>query len=105
MARRREGAACHVDQESGRGPDPDSRHAGQDRVKRVSKHQALDFLRHLIALDTQSRQLLRETRQDDAGGLSTQDYDGQLRQRLKNFRAQVFPMRGASLTSRLASCF
>lgn len=35
------------------GPDPDSRHAGQDRMKRVRKHQALNFLRYLIALDSQ----------------------------------------------------
>jgi hypothetical protein len=31
MGRRREGTACDVDQESRCGPDPDSRHAGQDR--------------------------------------------------------------------------
>ena len=62
MARRREGAARHVDEESGCGPDADSRHAGQDRMKRVGKHQALNFFRYLVALDAQSRQLLRQAR-------------------------------------------
>ena len=71
MGCRGEGAARNVDQESRCGPDADSRHAGQDRVKRVSKHEPLNFLRHLIALDTQRCQLLRQARQNDAGGLST----------------------------------
>ena len=55
MARRGEGAARYIDQESCSGPDPDSRHAGQDRVKRVSKYEALNFLRHFLALDAQGR--------------------------------------------------
>jgi hypothetical protein len=85
MGRRSEGAARHVDQESRSGPDPDSRHAGQDRVKRVSKHEPLNFLRHFIALDAQSRQLLRQARQDDAGSLGAQDHCGLLRQHLEDF--------------------
>jgi hypothetical protein len=46
MRCRGEGAARNVDQESRCGPYTDSRHAGQDRVKRVSKHEPLNFLRH-----------------------------------------------------------
>lgn len=45
-------------QESGCGPDADSRHAGQDRPKRVSKHQSLHFGSDLVALLTQGRKLL-----------------------------------------------
>src|SRR5882724_418539 len=50
MARRGESTARNVNQESRSGPDPDSRHAGQDRMKRVSEHEPLNFLRYLIAL-------------------------------------------------------
>jgi hypothetical protein len=84
MARGREGAAHHIDQESRRCPDADSRHTRQDWMKRVSKHQSLNLLRHLVALDTQSRKLLRQAWQNDAGGLSAQNHDGLLRERLKD---------------------
>src|SRR6202011_5348568 len=53
MSRRREGAACDIDQESRSGPNPDSRHARQDRMKRVSKHEALNFLRDFLTLYSQ----------------------------------------------------
>ena len=53
-------------------------------MKRVSEHQALHFLRHLIALDAQCRQLLRQARQHDAGGLGDQDNDSLLRECLEN---------------------
>jgi len=69
MARRGESAARYIDQESGGGPDPNSRHAGQDRMKRVRKYQALYFSSDFIALAAQCRQLLRQARQDDACGL------------------------------------
>ena len=59
-----EGAAHHIDQESGCGPDADSRHAGQDRMKRVRKHKAFDFLGHFFSLFAQSRELSRQPRQD-----------------------------------------
>ncbi len=90
MAARRKGAAHHIDQESRRGPDADSRHAGQDRMKRVSKYETFNFLCHLVALDAQSRKLLRQARQNDAGGLSAQNHDGLLRERLKDFCGPCF---------------
>ena len=74
MGRGREGAACHIDQEFRSGPNPDPRHAGQDRMKRVRKHKALDFFRHYPrVVRSQRRQLLRQARQDDAGGLSARE--------------------------------
>jgi len=108
MVRRCEGAARHFDQESGRDPDPDSRHAGQDRMKRDSKHETFNLFRYLIALDTQGRQLLRQMRRDDAGSLGAQNRDGLLGERLDDIRGPrflLFSMRGASSTSRLANCF
>ncbi len=44
-------------QESDSSPDADSRHAGQGRPKRVSKHQSLHFGSDLVALFMQSRKL------------------------------------------------
>lgn len=75
MSRRREGAARDIDQESRSG-------AGQDLMKRVSKHEALNFLRDFLALYSQRRQLLRQARQHDAGSLGAQDHDRLLRERL-----------------------
>lgn len=37
-------------EEFGGGPDADSRHAGQDRPKRVSKHQPFNFGGDFVAL-------------------------------------------------------
>ena len=91
MARRGEGAAHHIDQESGCSPDANSRHAGQDRMKRVSKHQALNLIRYLVASDTKGRQLLRQARQDDARSLSPQDHDSLLRQRLEDLCGPGLP--------------
>jgi hypothetical protein len=45
MRRRSEGPARYIDQESRSGPNPESRHAGQDRMKRVRKHKTFNFLR------------------------------------------------------------
>ncbi|CAM2174585.1 hypothetical protein BO443_220003 [Burkholderia orbicola] len=58
MRSRGEGFVCNFGQESGGSPDADSRHAGQDRPKRVSKHQSLNFGSDLVALLTQGRKLL-----------------------------------------------
>ena len=85
MPGRGEGTARDIDQESRGGPNPDSRHAGQDRMKRVRKHKTLDFLRHFLSLCAQRRQLSRQARQDDAGVLSAQDHDRLLRERLNDF--------------------
>ena len=87
MRRRGEGPARYIDQESRSGPNPDSRHAGQDRVKRARKHKTFNFLRHFLALCAQGRQLPGQTRQDDAGCLSAQDDDRLLGERLNDFRS------------------
>ncbi len=63
MARRGEGTARNVDQESGCGPDADSRHARQDRAKRVRHYKPFNLLRDFFALPAQSCQLLRQARQ------------------------------------------
>ncbi len=45
-------------QESGGGPDADSRHPGQDRPKRVSMHQPLNFGGDFVTLLAQGGELL-----------------------------------------------
>lgn len=72
---RSEGSGGHIDQESGGGPDADSWHACQDRMRRVREDQAFDFLFDFSALASQRCQLLREARQHDGGGLSAQHDD------------------------------
>lgn len=87
--------ACYVDQESCRGPDADPWHAGQDRMKRVSEDQALDFFRNLVTLPSKRCQLLGQARQDDGGGLSTQHDDRLLRERLDDLNSPALaPTRG-----------
>jgi hypothetical protein len=60
-------------------------------MKRVSKHQALNLFGYLVALDTKGRELLRQSRQDDAGSLSAQDNDRPLRQGLEDLRGPGLP--------------
>ena len=76
---RGERAGSHIDQESRCGPDPDSRHAGQDWVKR-SKHSLLDFSGDIVAPAAEGGQLLRKARQDDRCDLSARDHDGLFRE-------------------------
>jgi len=57
----------------------------------VSKHEPLNFLRYLIALDTKPCQLSRQARQNDAGGLSAEDYDRLLRERLDDLGGPSLP--------------
>ena len=57
MCGRGESAAGYLCQESGCGPDTDSGHAGQDRVKRVSKNPLFDLKGHLVSLLTQRDEL------------------------------------------------
>jgi hypothetical protein len=45
-------------EESGGGPDADSRHAGQDRPKMVCMHPLFNFPRNLVALFAQRCELL-----------------------------------------------
>ena len=73
MADRGEGAAHKVNQQSGSGSNPDCRHAGQDRMNRVSDQSRSTSFPNLIALDTQCGQLLRQARQYDIGCLDARD--------------------------------
>lgn len=57
MCGRGEGAAGDLGEESGCGPDTDSGHTGQDRVKRVSKNSLFYRKRHLVSLLTQRDEL------------------------------------------------
>lgn len=75
MCRRGERSAHDVCQESCRGPDADSPHARQDRAKRVRHYKSLNLFRDFFALPAQSRQLLRQARQDNTCGLSTRYHD------------------------------
>ena len=74
-------------------------------MKSVSKHQALNFLRHLIALGTQRRQLLRQARQHDAGSLGAQDNDSLLRERLENLCGPCLSHARSQFGEPLANCF
>ena len=81
------GSKCptgYIDQEPCRGPDADSRHAGQDRMKRVCKDETLDFFCNFLTLVSQRLQLLCQARQDDGRGLSAQNDDCLLRERLND---------------------
>ncbi|KVT69508.1 hypothetical protein WK56_22800 [Burkholderia ubonensis] len=91
-------------QESGGDPDTDSRHAGQDRPKRVGEHQPLNFGGDFVTLLAQGGKLLDQTRHDDGGGLRAGHDHGLLVQSLNDFGRQVLA-RGASLVRRLASVF
>ena len=84
VACRSERATRHIDQESRSGPDPDSWHAGQDRMKRVCENEALDFLRHFVALTSQRCQLLSQARQDDGSGLRSKHHHSLLRECLSD---------------------
>ena len=67
MPRGREVFPDDLGEEPGAGPDADSGHARQDRVKRVRLNDAFDLGRDLIALSPQLGELLREAWDDDPG--------------------------------------
>ena len=56
-----EGATGDLCEESGCGPDTDSGHTGQDRIKRVSKNSLFYLKRHLVSLLTQRDELECQT--------------------------------------------
>jgi len=86
--------ACHdIDQESCRSPNADSRHARQDWMKGVSKHEALNFFRDLFALTSQRCQLLSHAWQHDTRSLRAQDYDRLFGECLDDFRGQTLASR------------
>ena len=90
--RRSEDSAHNVNQEIRGGPlDADFWQPGQDRMKRVSENEPLKFLRCLVALDTQLRQLLRQAWQYDGGILSPQGNGSLRRERLENFCGPGLP--------------
>lgn len=71
MRSRCEGFVSDFSEESGGGLDADSRHAGQDRPKRVCVHQTFNSAGNLLALLAQGCELLGKTWHDDGCGLST----------------------------------
>jgi len=80
------------------GPDADSRHARQDRVKRGRHYKSLNLLRDFFALPAKCCQLLSQARQDDARGLNTRDHDRLLGQSLDDLCSQVFPQLVSAFT-------
>lgn len=76
MCDRGEGAAGDLGEESGCGPDTDSGHTGQDRVKRVSKNSLFYRKRHLVSLLTQRDELECQTWQYYGSGIRAGNDDG-----------------------------
>src|SRR5581483_4092992 len=74
-------------------------------MKRVSKHQALNLFRYLVALDTKGCQLLRQARQDDAGSLRPQDHGSLLRQHLEDLRGPDLPHAGSEFDESIRQLF
>lgn len=74
----REGLCGDFGEESGSGPDADSGHARQDRLKRVSVDDLLDLGGDLVPLPAQPCELLRETWQNEGCGGGAGDNDGLL---------------------------
>lgn len=72
-------------EESGGGPDPDSWHADQDGVKRVSLHGSFNLDCDLVALASERGELFGEFGEHDAGRVGAGDYDRLLTQRLGDF--------------------
>lgn len=89
MRGRSEGLVRDFGQESGSGPDADSGHAGQDRVKRVQMHQAFDFTGDLVALLQQGGELFGKARHDDSRGLGAGHDDGLFAKRLNDLGGQA----------------
>lgn len=76
MRSRCEGAANDFCKESGCGPDTDSKHADQDRVKRVSKNPLFYFFkRNFISLFTQCDELESQAWQNNDSSIGTGDED------------------------------
>lgn len=89
MCRRGEDTASDFREESGSGPDADSGHAGQNRVKRVSKNP-------LLHLKASSSLCLRSVmswsaRQDNDSSIRAGNDDGLLSQYLGDVCSKTFP--------------
>lgn len=76
MCGRGEGATGDLGEESGCGPDTDSGHAGQDRVKRVSKNPLFYLKCHLVSLLTQCDELECQTWQNNDSSIRAGNDDG-----------------------------
>lgn len=70
-----EGLARDFRDEDGCGPDRDSRHGGQDRVKRVGLHQAFQVFGDVATLGVQCDQLPGQVRDDQTSRVGAHDYD------------------------------
>ncbi len=81
MPGRGEGACGDFGEEPGGGPDADSGHARQDRLKRVLIDDLLDFDEDLVALPAECGELLREPREDERCGVGAGHDDGLLVER------------------------
>jgi hypothetical protein len=60
-------------------------------MKMVSEHEPFDFLGHLVTLDTQCGQLLRQAREHDAGSLGAEDHNSLLGECLEDLRPRLSP--------------
>ena len=97
MCDRGEGAAGDLGEESGCGPDTDSGHTGQDRVKRVSKNSLFYRKRHLVSLLTQRDELECQTWQYYGSGIRAGNDDGLLCHSLGDVSSKALSQTGREL--------
>lgn len=71
-----EGPTGNLCEESGCAPDTDSGHAGQNRVKRMSKHLLFYLKSHLVCLLTKRDELECQTRENDDSSIRAGNDDG-----------------------------
>ena len=71
----REVLAGEFGEESGSGPDPDSGHADQDGVKRVSLHEPFNLDGDLVPLAAERGELFGELGEPDAGRIRSGHHD------------------------------
>ncbi len=84
-------------EESGRGPDPDSGHADQDGLKRVSIDEFLHFDGDLVALSAQCGELFGEAGQYRGGRIRAHDDYCLLAEGLHDFGGETTTHPGCSL--------
>ncbi|GKI97806.1 hypothetical protein NUKP18_55480 [Klebsiella variicola] len=89
-----EGATGDLCEESGCGPDTDSGHAGQDRVKRVGEYPLLYLKGHLVSLLTQCDELECQAWEDDDSSIRARNDDGLLGQCLADVSSKALSQTG-----------
>lgn len=94
MCGRGEGPTGNLCEESVCGPDTDSGHAGQDRVKRVSKNPLRYLKSHLVFLLTQRDELECQAWENNDSSIRTGDDDGLLCQCLGDICSKAFSQTG-----------